>query len=30
MALLGKKVGDKVEIDVPDGIVNYEVLEINR
>jgi len=29
-ALLGKKVKDKVEIAVPDGIVKYEVLEINK
>jgi transcription elongation factor GreA len=26
--LLGKKVGDKVEIPVPRGVLNYEVLEI--
>ena len=28
--LLGKKVGDKVEIQVPDGITSFEVLEIKR
>lgn len=28
MALLGKKVGDLVEIDVPDGKVMYRILEI--
>ena len=27
--LLGKKVGDKVEIEVPKGSINFEVLEIN-
>lgn len=27
--LLGKKVGDKVEIQVPSGIVEFEVLEIS-
>ena len=26
--LLGKKVGDKVEIPVPRGVLKYEVLEI--
>jgi transcription elongation factor GreA len=29
-ALLGKKVKDKIEIMVPDGIVKYEVLEISK
>lgn len=28
--LLGKKVGDKVEIHVPDGVVKYEILEIYK
>lgn len=28
--LLGKKVGEKAEIQVPDGIITYEVLEIRR
>lgn len=28
--LLGKKVGDKVEIQVPDGTTTYEVLAISR
>lgn len=27
-ALLGKKVGDKVEIQIPDGVTKYEVLNI--
>ncbi|WP_138203430.1 transcription elongation factor GreA [Haloimpatiens lingqiaonensis] len=30
MGLIGKRVGDIVEIPVPDGINKYEVLEINR
>jgi len=29
-ALLGKVVGDKVEIKVPAGILNYEILKISR
>ncbi len=29
-ALLGKKVGDKVKINVPDGLVTYEVLSIEK
>lgn len=28
--LIGKKVGDKVEIQVPDGVISYEVLEIKK
>ena len=28
--LIGKKVGDIVEITVPDGVNKYEVLEISR
>ncbi|TDT50323.1 transcription elongation factor GreA [Fonticella tunisiensis] len=28
--LLGKKVGDKVEIQVPDGVTTFEILEIRR
>ncbi|MBM7836669.1 transcription elongation factor GreA [Clostridium sardiniense] len=28
--LIGKKVGDVVEISVPDGVSKYEVLEISR
>lgn len=28
--LIGKKVGDKVEIQVPDGTINYEVIDIRR
>lgn len=28
--LLGKQVGDKVEIKVPAGTINYEILEITR
>ncbi len=27
-ALLGKKVGDKVEVNVPAGVINFEILEI--
>ncbi len=29
-ALLGKKVGDKVEIKVPAGLLKYEILEIGK
>jgi transcription elongation factor GreA len=29
-ALLGKKVGDVVEVSVPDGIMQYKVLEITK
>ena len=29
-ALIGKKVGDVVEVAVPDGVSKYEVLEIKR
>lgn len=29
-ALLGKEKGEKIEIQVPDGIVKYEILEISR
>ncbi len=29
-ALLGKSVGDKVEVTVPNGILNLEILEISR
>ncbi len=28
--LLGKKVKDKVEIQVPAGIINFEIIEVNR
>ncbi|TCQ01554.1 transcription elongation factor GreA [Serpentinicella alkaliphila] len=28
-SLLGKKVGDKVEIQIPDGVTKYEVLKID-
>ncbi|EYE87945.1 transcription elongation factor GreA [Fervidicella metallireducens AeB] len=28
--LMGKRVGDKVEIQVPDGVSTYEILEIRR
>lgn len=28
--LLGHKVGDKVDIQIPDGTISYEVLEIKR
>jgi transcription elongation factor GreA len=27
-ALIGHKVGDKVAVEVPDGVINYEVVEI--
>ncbi|SHH48041.1 transcription elongation factor GreA [Tepidibacter thalassicus] len=29
-ALLGRKVGDVVEVEVPDGIAKFEILEIRR
>ena len=29
-ALLGKKVGDVVPVEVPDGVINYEVMAIER
>jgi len=29
-ALLGRKVGDKVDVQVPDGIAKFEILEIKR
>lgn len=29
-ALLGKRIGDEVEVTVPSGIMNFEILEINR
>ena len=29
-ALIGHKVGDKVAVEVPDGIINYEVLKISK
>jgi transcription elongation factor GreA len=29
-ALLGKKVGDKVEVQVPSGTVTFEIMEISR
>ncbi|MFN4122821.1 MAG: transcription elongation factor GreA [Flavobacteriales bacterium] len=29
-ALLGKKVGDSVEVNVPSGLVKFEILEISR
>jgi len=28
-ALVGKKVGDEVEINTPGGVINYEILEVN-
>jgi len=28
--LLGKKVGDKVKINVPSGVMEYKILEISR
>ena len=29
-SLLGKKVGEKIEVKVPAGVLNYEVLEISK
>lgn len=29
-ALLGKKAGEEVAVEVPDGVVNYRILEINK
>lgn len=29
-ALIGRKKGDIIEVQVPDGIINYEILEIGR
>ncbi len=29
-ALLGHKAGDKVEVETPDGIINFEILEITK
>ena len=29
-ALIGRKVGDKVAIEVPDGTINYEIIEITK
>jgi transcription elongation factor GreA len=29
-SLLGKKVGDTVEVDVPDGVIRYTILEIRK
>jgi transcription elongation factor GreA len=29
-ALLGKKVGDIVEVQVPDGVIEYEIIKIDR
>lgn len=28
--LLGKKVGDIVDVQIPDGVVTYEIMEINK
>ncbi len=28
--LIGKKVGDIIEVTVPDGVSKYEILEVNR
>ena len=30
MALLGKKIGDTVELEVPDGVFTYKVIKITR
>ncbi|RKD33863.1 transcription elongation factor GreA [Thermohalobacter berrensis] len=29
-ALIGKRVGEVVEVQVPDGVIKYEILEINK
>lgn len=29
-ALLGKKIGDKVVVEIPDGNISYEILAINK
>lgn len=29
-ALIGHRVGEKVAVEVPDGIINYEILEITK
>ena len=29
-SLIGNKVGDKVAVEVPDGIINYEILDIYK
>jgi transcription elongation factor GreA len=29
-ALLGKKVGDEINVEVPDGVVSYRILEISK
>ena len=29
-ALLGKSVGDKVDVEVPAGLIRYEILKISR
>ena len=29
-AALGKKVGDVFEVEVPDGVIKFEVLEISK
>lgn len=29
-SLIGRKVGDKVAIEVPDGTINYEIIEITK
>ncbi|WP_425447848.1 transcription elongation factor GreA [Dethiothermospora halolimnae] len=29
-ALIGSKVGEVVEVQIPDGVIKYEVIEINR
>jgi len=30
MGLLGKKVGDIAEIQAPNGVMNFEIIEISR
>ena len=29
-ALLGKKAGEEVAVEVPDGIINYRIIEISK
>lgn len=29
-ALLGKKAGEEVAVEVPDGIINYKIIEISK
>lgn len=29
-ALIGQRIGDKVDVNVPDGVIQFKILEINR